>query len=115
MFHYDEWDRKVYWLTRQLKGLTINREQYTRVFNSTLNDDFGPIIQMLQRETLLSESLSLSIQGRYFADAISGLLVDYIYTQKRPAQNDNFGYEQLRAIGSMDLRRGNDARRYHMG
>lgn len=82
MFHYDEWGRKVYWLTRQIKGLRIDSQQYRSVFHSQLVDDFAPILVLFMEHGFLSTTLELSMQGRYFADSMAGLLVEYISTKK---------------------------------
>ena len=116
MYHYDEWDRKVYWLTRQIKGLSIDSCAYERFFHSSLEDDFAPILTLFHKRGLLSTGDSLTVKGRYFADAISGLLVDYIFTLKEEKSEMDVHLERAHYLMQrFDQRRGNDARMHFMG
>ena len=74
---YAEIERKLYWLTRQIKGLSINPQQYQRIFHTTIEDDFGPMFWLFQTEGLLTPAYALTQKGCYFADAMAGLLVEY--------------------------------------
>ena len=75
---YTPIERKVYWLTRQIKGLHIDPSQYQRLFQSEMESDFTPLWSLFRDQGLLDTHYALTSLGRYFADSMAGLLVDYI-------------------------------------
>ena len=88
---YAEIERKLYWLTRQIKGLSIDPEQYHRIFQRPLFDDFGEVFTLFEEEGLfndipLQQKYFLTKKGCYFADAMAGLLVEYAFSLKEAAQ-----------------------------
>ena len=116
MYHYDQLDRKVYWLTRQIKGLSIDKEKYEHFFHTDLESDFGPILRLLKEHALLDKDLCLSIKGRYFADSICGLLVEYIFSLKHQKSMVYANRERAQYLmHRLDQQRGNDSRPHFMG
>ena len=69
-------DLKLYWLTRQIKGLKIDTKSYTRIFQSDFRTEFGSFIYASRKENLLDDTLSLTLKGMYFADSLAGLLAE---------------------------------------
>ena len=106
---YSPMERKVYWLTRQIKGLSINPEQYKRIFKSQMETDFEPLWSLFRDMNLLNDQVTLTHQGRYFADSMAGLLVDYLDPATSLRKPSHFAYlhERFRDI--------HDSRPYFMG
>ena len=111
-FWYTEPARRLYWLTRQIKGLSIDAQLYHKIFRRDIHADFGEMWTLLQRQGLLSDILMPTSKGRYYADSMAGLLVEYVDAQENPMVP--FGTAQHNYRPSY-YRRGNDARRTHMG
>lgn len=123
---YASIERKLYWLTRQIKGLSINPEQYQLIFKSKLEDDFGNILALFIEENLLTENYRLTQDGCFFADSIAGLLVEYALfldmNNQLPITKNSFAsqsFEKQKKQLSEKTRslryHSNDARRFHMG
>lgn len=132
---YVDIERKLYWLTRQIKGLTIHPTQYQRVFQSDLETDFGPILELFRKKGLLHPEYRLTQTGCYFADSMAGLLVDYALSLNTLEKTEGIGikhnncipqrFKKLLVTDTKPQRhqnfqvyrrhQGNDARRYGMG
>ena len=106
---YSPIERKVYWLTRQIKGLSIDPEQYERIFKSQMDVDFTPLWSLFRDSGLLNTQFTLTPRGRYFADSMAGLLVDYLdptTSLRKPSHIDSV-HKRFRDL--------HDSRPYFMG
>jgi oxygen-independent coproporphyrinogen-3 oxidase len=76
-FVYRTLDQKVFWLTRRLAALHIDRVKYEMLFGSDVLDDFGEEIAVCRDAGLLdvtAEVVRPTPQGMFFADSIAAVL-----------------------------------------
>jgi oxygen-independent coproporphyrinogen-3 oxidase len=75
-FPYQEDDLKVFYLTRWLAALSIDAQQYQRLFARSLAEDFEPEMAALREEELISEddaAIAPTPRGIFYADSIAAL------------------------------------------
>jgi len=76
-FYYDEEDLRIFYLTRRLAALRIDRNGYRRVFGSDPADDFQREVAALGSERLVTvdaSGIAPTPWGMFFADSIAALL-----------------------------------------
>jgi oxygen-independent coproporphyrinogen-3 oxidase len=76
-FDYDSADLRVFYLTRRLAALAIDRRDYVRVFGHVAETDFGAALETLLDEGLLEAKLGAfrpTPRGMFYADSIAALI-----------------------------------------
>jgi oxygen-independent coproporphyrinogen-3 oxidase len=76
-FPYDPWDLRIFYLTRRLAALEIDRRRYAQLFGADPLADFAGAFGALLDEGLLgatSNTLRPTPRGMFYADSIAALL-----------------------------------------
>jgi coproporphyrinogen III oxidase-like Fe-S oxidoreductase len=76
-FHYAPADLRIFYLTRRLAALRIDRRGYRAFFETDPIDDFPRELEVLTRERLVRVSggaIKPTESGMFYADSIAGLL-----------------------------------------
>ena len=76
-FIYSPDDLRLFWLTRMVKGTKIPKDEYSRLFETNIVDDFKNELEALTIMGLIEEGITeykLTPKGFYFADTIAGHL-----------------------------------------
>ena len=76
-FVYGTLDQKVFWLTRRLAALEIDRDRYRALFGSDVLDDFGEQITAARDAGLLEVTAQIirpMSRGMFYADSIAAIL-----------------------------------------
>jgi oxygen-independent coproporphyrinogen-3 oxidase len=96
-FRYSPWDLRIFYLTRRLAALRIDRMEYFREFESDPLEDFPSEFRALEEAGLIcvsSEAVEPTPVGMFYADSIAGLLA-WQRVRYQPARNA--GIEMTRA------------------
>jgi oxygen-independent coproporphyrinogen-3 oxidase len=75
-FEYDPWDLRVFYLTRRLAALSIDRRRYAELFGADPIADFAGAFGALRNEGLVEVTESAvcpTPRGMFYADAIAAL------------------------------------------
>jgi oxygen-independent coproporphyrinogen-3 oxidase len=76
-FHYEDQDLRIFYLTRRLAALRIDRNAYRGVFGSDPAHDFEREFAALESERLVTADpfgIEPTPRGMFFADSIAALL-----------------------------------------
>jgi oxygen-independent coproporphyrinogen-3 oxidase len=76
-FEYDPWDLRIFYLTRRLAALEIDRRRYAQLFGAGPLADFASAFGALLDEGLLEVTATAvrpTPRGMFYADSIAALL-----------------------------------------
>lgn len=85
-FVYRTLDQKVFWLTRRLAALDIDRAKYRVLFDTDLLDDFGEEIGAARDAGLLAvtrDAIRPTPRGMFYADSTAAVLASSAIRQHR--------------------------------
>jgi oxygen-independent coproporphyrinogen-3 oxidase len=91
-FDYDQGDLSVFYLTRRLAALEIDRRDYSHVFGRAPESDVGTELDALLEAELLEatpEAYRPTPRGMFYADSIAALLAWRQVEVRRNGLNDN--------------------------
>ncbi len=74
-FKMNEYDLKLYWITRKIKGTVISANEYDKIFNSAIEDEFKKELKALLDFELLElrdQHYHLTPKGFFYADTVAG-------------------------------------------
>lgn len=91
-FIYDPWDLRIFYLTRRLAALAIDRSRYAQLFGTDPLKDFASEFAALQDEELVevtAHTILPTVRGMFYADSIAALLAWRQIADRRQLGNDN--------------------------
>jgi oxygen-independent coproporphyrinogen-3 oxidase len=100
-FQYDPLDLRIFYLTRRLAALEIDRRRYAQLFGTDPLAEFSAVFGALLNEGLLeatATAVRLTPRGMFYADSIAALLA---WRQIDARRQGN--YSQLSAVPPRDM------------
>lgn len=97
-FRYGPRDLQIFYLTRRLAALDINRDEYQNLFGVCPLTDFAQEFLALEQEGLIDVTaarLSPTAHGMFYADSVAALLAWRQTQQFRSARVNNNGYGHM--------------------
>lgn len=104
-FHYHDRDLRIFYLTRRLAALEIDRSEYQALFGSDPVRDFPSEMEALFREGLVEvtpAAIRPSARGMFYADSIAALLAEQRLRVLRKSTSRNANDRKQHSVQDAD-------------